>query len=281
MDVIIQKLTGEQVTMSSLGIIVQDFNVSSADITPYSQSVEGRPGKIDKGADYSTKRVTVPFIMKAVDHLDYPLLRDEIFGWLCGTDPVYLIEGRRLNSDTSHVWGKRYLVRPTSGFAFDQQQLYGFTEMEFETTGLPFGESTATTLTPFTFADDSWSLSGGEIFRDDLAYEWTNQNSITVYNGGNVEVDPRYMPLVLTFTGASTNLIIKNVTNGSQWKYNGTTTASDTIVINGIRSLKSGLSIVRDTTGELLTLSPGDNQLTVTGASGTFTLSAEFRWYYK
>jgi hypothetical protein len=88
------------------------------------------------------------------------------------------------------------------------------------------------------------------------------------------------LPLKITFTGASTNLTITNTTTGDIWQYTGTTQAGDTITLDGVRSLKNGVSVFGNTNRKLITIAPGWNNFTITGASGSFTISFDFRFYY-
>jgi hypothetical protein len=74
--------------------------------------------------------------------------------------------------------------------------------------------------------------------------------------------------LVITFAGASTNLAIANTTTGDTWSYTGTTAAGDTLKLDGVRMLKNGVvSVFGATNRKLITLAPGWNNFTVTGAT--------------
>ncbi|MFS0562627.1 phage tail domain-containing protein [Terribacillus sp. 179-K 1B1 HS] len=284
-------MNGESIKLSELGVEVRDFLVSS--VTPeYDRAtVTGRPGSIERGGRYASRTIDIPVYFKAVDILDYPFVRDKLFYWLGGIEPVWLYEGRRpyLNADyNEYLYGKRYLAKPSGAFSFDQQDIYGFSDsITFELHDLPFGQSTGTTLNPFVVGqtgdaktDNIWALGHAEVFRDDLRYSFTGNGTFNVYNGGTEAVNPRYMPLVIKYAGASSNLTITNRTNGTRWKFNGDSTASQTIVIDGVRSMLGAQSIVRNTTGELLTLEPGDNEIVVSGASGG-TLTFDFRFYFR
>jgi hypothetical protein len=104
--------------------------------------------------------------------------------------------------------------------------------------------------------------------------------SFKIYNAADgVTIDPRVVPLLITFTGASTNLQIKNLTTGDVWAYTGTTTASNTIKLDGIRSLKNNTSIFANTNHQVITLAPGYNDFQIVGATGSFTISFSFRFY--
>jgi hypothetical protein len=305
MDVLIEKLDGERKKFSEIGLIPRDFLVSTVSVRSYSSEIQGRPGRIDKGADYGSRTITVPFLFNAVDHFDYPFLRDEIYAWLGGIEPFWVYEGRSsrgyefeapgqteaskaydFNSDI--IYGKRYLVRRTNNLAPNQQDLWGLDSISFETVELPFGETAATTLTPFMIGNGTdevensiWTVGQAQIFDVEPKYTFINPTTIGVYNGGTETVDPEEgMYLAITYTGASVKLKIRNVFNGSEWSFNGNTVAGDEIKIEGVHSTLNGLSIVRNTNLKLIKLSPGQNVIYVTGATNG-TLSFDFRWYFR
>src|SRR5699024_7729376 len=115
-------------------------------------SIEGRSGAVDYGADYGSRTISVPFYLHAYDMHDYPLLRDELFSLVATKESFYIRELRRPSEftpcddgyDDRYVGGKRYLVRLSNVIDLDQQRTYGFGEMVFETTELPFAESIGT-----------------------------------------------------------------------------------------------------------------------------------------
>jgi len=287
MDAILLKENGEWIKFSDLSLTVQDFRVSSIELEEYSNEIQGRPGKLDKGSDYRVRTISIPFILKAQDALDFPFKRDEIFYWLGGKEPVYLIEGRRNEKENEYIFGKRYYVRRTSAFDFDQTLKLGTSTIEYATVELPFGESTATTQTPFVIGETTnllqnnvWSLGYSKIFEETLSYTFASPTTLRVYNGGTEPVNPNHMYLVITYKGTSNNLTIKNNTNGREWKYTGTSGSNDTIKIDGIESSKNGVSIVRDWNGDLIHLEEGWNDITVTGATSGI-LSFDFRYYFR
>ena len=152
MDVEITKKNGKTFRLSEYDIQAQDFNVSSIELLPTYGSIEGRSGTVDYGADYGSRTISVPFYLHAYDMHDYPLLRDELFSLVATKESFYIRELRRPSEfttcddgyDDRYVGGKRYLVRLSNVIDLDQQRTYGFGEMVFETTELPFAESIGT-----------------------------------------------------------------------------------------------------------------------------------------
>lgn len=269
MNTIIERLIGTIYDFDTLGITTRDFVVSSPKPRHTTEQVEGRHGAIDMGTVYDPRAISASFYAKAADGVDFALMRDEIFRLLRSDEAFYVIESRNP--------GKRWLVKVADTFGLDQQHKYGMFTVDFIANS-GFAESVGTTLDPFTFDAEAWQVGQG-LSEDAPTYSFTT-SSFRLYNAGDITVDPREFPLVITFTGASTNLSIKNVTTGDEWKYTGTSAAGDSIVLDGIRSTKNGLSIFRNTNRKLVTLAPGWNDFVITGASGSYSISFEYRYYY-
>src|SRR5690625_5758785 len=109
------------------------------------------------GATYGSRTIRIPFYIDAHDLSDVALLRDKLFELVTDVEPFYIREMRRPEYASMHfcdgdeyadkyAGGKRYKVRLTSSpFEIEQMFTYGFGEMTFETTDLPFSESIGTT----------------------------------------------------------------------------------------------------------------------------------------
>jgi len=162
-DVQITKKNGESFTLEQFDILVKDFIVSSIPLESEYGKVEGSNRNIDYGATYSTRTITVPFVLRARDLMDFPLLRDVLFSLVNDTESYYIREMRRAkklsyafvdppeppkmddDSINQFVGGKRYLVRLQNTFDIEQIEKDGEGELVFETTELPFAESIGTT----------------------------------------------------------------------------------------------------------------------------------------
>ena len=102
----------------------------------------------------------------------------------------------------------------------------------------------------------------------------------TVYNAGNVTVEPESMFLhifVASTTGDS--ITIKNNTTDEVFTLNRKMNARH-IQINGMVVTDGTTQVFRDTNKRFISLAPGDNSITVTGA--TFNeIRFNFKYYYK
>lgn len=265
----VQTLDNKIYKLEDIGIITRDFNPSSPSPKHNFEDVDGSHRTVDLGTTYKQRPINCSFYLKAVDMWDYALLRDEVFKIFDSRKPFYIIDQRNP--------GKRWLVKCASDYSIDQQRIYGFFDIQFITVELPFAESIGTTLDPMTFDSNLWQIGQG-LIAEDLFYKFPN-TSFSVYNAG-VTIDPKSMHLAIRVYGVTTNLSITNRTTGDVWQYTGETVASDVIELNGVRSLKNGVSIFGKTNYKLITIAPGWNDFVVTGVTGPFNIEFEFRYYY-
>jgi Phage tail protein len=269
MNVIITRLDWTTYSLADYGIKTLDFAVDAPTPRTITEELDGRDGLIELGTTYDARKIRASFYFRAYDGPDFPLMRNEIFRMFASRESFYVTDDREP--------GKRWLVK-SDGFSVEQLMANkGRFDVEF-TALIPFAESVGTTLDPFTFDAELWQIGQG-LEAEDLNYVHTT-SSFQIFNAGDITVDPRIYPLTIEYTGASTNLTITNQTTGDIWQYTGTTQAGDTIMLDGVRSLKNGLSIFGNTNRQLITIAPGWNDFTITGASGSFTISFAFRFYY-
>ena len=111
-------------------------------------------------------------------------------------------------------------------------------------------------------------------------YRPSTLNTFSVYNAGNVTVEPESM--LLHFFVASTtgdSITIKNNTTGETFTLNRKMNARH-IQVNGMVVTDGTTQVFRDTNKRFISLAPGDNNITVSGA--TFNeIRFNFKYYYK
>jgi hypothetical protein len=260
MELTIQRLNGASYNLVDYGIKTLDFQISAPSPRVNSEIIEGRDGYVDLGAEYDARELRGSFFMSVIDGTDFVSLRNEVFRMFAGREQFYVIDSREP--------GRRWFVR-SNGFSVEQiVTTKGTFEVDFISAS-PYAESIATSKEiPMA------GITGGRTVK------YVHNTSIfEIFNDSDVVIDPRKSPLVISFKGASTNLTIENTTTGDKWTYTGTTAAGDEVILDGIRSTKNGLSIFRNTNRKLITINPGWNDFKVTGASGSFTISFDFRFY--
>lgn len=288
MDVEITRLDGNSFRLSEYNVSVRDFIVGSIPVLSSYGSVEGRSGVIDYGAEYGQRTITVPFYMKAHDFADFPLLRDELFSLVVSREPFYIRELRKIDygfGENQYVGGKRYEVRISGAFDIEQQLRYGFGELAFETSSLPFAESIGTTqdIERDGVGADSeiWGFGMGIIADDEsLVYTYTG-TSFRIYNAGDVPIHPFEQQFKITIdniTGSSSYFELRNTTTGNIFRVNEL--ANGTIILDGPNITKNSLNYLRQTNKKFIELALGWNDFSVHGASSA-RVSFDFPFYYK
>lgn len=243
---IIERLDGTIIETEQYGIKLLTHSISSPSVRVVTEEIDGRDGYVEIDTTYDGRKIRASFFMHAADRQDFPLLRNEVFRIFSTKELFYFHEPNQK---------RRWLVR-SNGFEIEKYPpRVGTFEIEFSSPS-PFGES----IKP-------------------VSYTFTTP-TFRVFNAGDVDIDPRVFPLKITFVGESTNLTITNQTTGDTWQYTRTTQAGDTITLDGVRSLKNGASIFGKTNRKLITLKSGWNDFAVTGATGAFKISFDFRFYY-
>lgn len=255
---------------ADFNVLVRSFSVSSPRPEFVTDEIDGRHGKVRMGKTWGSRKLTAVCALFAADSYDVALLRNDVFKALMTLDEFYLI------CDAEP--GKRWKVEVANEWTPDRIGRYGEFTVEFVSHG-PFAESVGTTLDEKTFDAEKWQLGQGLIQADDMMYVHT-ATSFRIFNAGDETIDPRELPLKITYKGASTNLVIKNVTTAETWSYEGTSNSGDNIVLDGIRSTKNGLSIFAKTNRKLISMKPGWNDFTLEGTSGAFEITFDFRFYY-
>lgn len=265
--------SGVEYDMSGdFGVLVRSFSISSPTPEIQTEKLENTSGLVRLGKTWGPRRLSALCSFFPTDIEDLALFRNELFRVLMNPEPFYLI------ADAEP--GKRWFVEVDGTWTPEKLGYYGEFSLEFISYS-PYAESVGTSLTSMDFEQDGvWQIGQGLIETDDLKYTHTTP-SFSIYNPGDVTVNPRNMPLVISYKGPSTNLLIWNTTTLEYWEYTGTSNTLETLTINGTRSLKNSVvNIFGDTNRKLVTLAPGWNDFQIEGTSGSFEIKFDFRFYY-
>ena len=263
---------GVTIDHRDLGVRLLSFRKSPLTGENLTDKVQGRHGLINKGTQYDGRKLKATFMANALSPIDYQLQLDEISDLFSTETEMTIIESRQP--------GKKWDVKVDGDFEIEWiGGRNGHFEVNF-IASLPFSQSLGTTLDPFTFNADVWQVGMNMPADTELNYRFST-NSFKVFNAGSVTVDPQKLPLDIQFRGESQNLTITNQTTGQMFKYTGTTTTSDVLVLKRCRHLKNNVSIYDATTHDVISLVPGWNQFSVSGPSSRFEVAFDFRFYYK
>lgn len=240
---------GQEINLSSLGLTGLKLGISSPSYRTITKEIDGHVGVIVVDRVLNPRSLTAEFISKANDYVESLALRDKLYGWLGN--------GRKFYVSDTNIPMRRWNVYLES---WTPDRI----DVKHHRFDIPL------------FAESGTSESTTMIKK-----KYTSTN-FKFNNRGNQLINPRYhSDIEIEFSGNSSNLIIKNVTNGDVWSWTGETVDGDTILLKGIRSLKNNMSIFGQTNKKLITLNSGWNEFEILGVSeGDFELTIRTRFYF-
>lgn len=263
-----------------------------------SEYSDGRSGRINYHSEDEYRTITLLVQSTAYDMQDVAHLRDAVNELFDGelmlremriksVKVEYESPGQRtgeLQLETpEYVNGKQIKVAMVNSLEIDDTTLVSTFTVEFETTESPYFETIYTTL---ELHDSGYSATAEKyglvdnIDDEKVKYRFTESN-FTVYNAGNVTVEPESMALVIQISNTSTpgTLSLRNLTTGEEFRL--TKSLSDRhISLRGMNVLDGTVNAFRDSNRRLISLAPGENQFEITGA--TFSeVWFSFKYYYK
>ncbi|SIN58659.1 Phage tail protein [Mycobacteroides abscessus subsp. abscessus] len=260
-----------------VGVSPLDLLVSSIEKERKEQSIDGVPGVVDYGYNYKGREVKMNFMTEHYhDTYDHRLQRDEIYNLFDSYPYLYVSD----NTVPSRV------LKITIDGSFTPERYgywYSTFEVEARITGLPFWRTKYTTQeiesSGYSAIVEKYGMADG-INVDYLPYKFTS-NEFTIWNGGNVTVDPRNMYLKLNLANVTTtgNLIIENVTTGEKFIYKEAISKKN-LTIDGTKVLIGTSNKLRDTNRKFISLVKGINKIKIT--NGTFdSVAVDSPFYFK
>mgnify|MGYP000874979242 CR=1 FL=1 len=239
------------------------YNIPSPQITYERESADGQDGDVIIDAKYENRSIAVEFLYKASDIVEFHYIKSIIYRLFAKKDPFYITFRKEP--------ARRWLVRLDTSFELvpTTPNVGSFTVYFISSS--PFAESLGSTLNP----SDYFQIRSS----DPVEYAF-NHSSFSVWNDGDASIDPRQHYLKIEYKGASTNLVIRNLTNGTEWRYNGSSSSSDIFVLDGVKSFKNGFSVFGNTNRKLIKLEPGLNDFELFGVAEPFEISFDFRFLY-
>lgn len=245
----IERLDGTVIDLNEAGIWVESFRIHALSTVHESEKVPGLPGEVPISSEVNSRIINVSMQADSPNFLYFDEMRDRIFEIFRSDEEFYVI--RDLQP------GKRIKVLTPGGFDIDYNTNEdGYFNVQF----IAFYPYFETRL----FKTNS---------SQDAKFQFKND--------GNREIDMRHQEETeIEFRGASQNLTIRNKTTGEEWRYNGSSAASDVILLKGARSTKNGSSIFGQTNRKLIGFVPGWNDIEIEGATGEFTLTIRTRFYF-
>ena len=258
------------------GLMPLDIFVGSIAKERATETIEGRNGIVDYGTNYVDRSVELSMWINSSDTTDYRLLRNELYD-LFDTGNAFYIEETRVPS-------RVLKVAVDESFIPDRLTIRNASvDVTCRTLDSVFWESKYTTL---ELHDSGYSATAEKyglvdnIDDEKVQYRFTESN-FTVYNAGNVTVEPESMELVIQISNTSTSgtLSLKNITTGEEFRLTKSLSERH-ISLRGMNILDGTVNAFRDSNRRLISLAPGDNRFEISGA--TFSeVWFRFKYYYK
>lgn len=261
-----------------VGVTPLDFLVSSVERERYEENIKGIPGPIDYGFDFKEREITLKFQMEHYhDTFDFRLQRDELYNIFSSHNHLYVSDNLvptrviKLQVD-SQFTPERY------GYWYSTLEVTG------KTTGLPFWRTKYTTqdveALGFDAIAEKFGMADG-LNIDYPKYTFT-EKKFTVWNGGNVTLDPRNMPLKIKLKHLVTDGKFKltNKTTGETFEYY-TPRTGNTVDLDGVQAFVGyQANRLRQTNRKYISLVPGINEIEYSG--GTMDdIQFDFPFYFK
>lgn len=261
-----------------VGVKPLDLFVSSIEKERKEQQIDGIPGVVDYGFNYKQRDASMTFWLRHFhgEH-DYFLMKSEIDSMFDSYDYIY----------ASHNALPSRVIKLTVDGSYEPERItgsmYANLEVDARVTGLPFWRTKYTTQeiesSGYSAIVEKYGMADG-INVDYLPYKFTS-NEFTVWNGGNVTVDPRNMYLKLNLTNITTtgNLTIENVTTGEKFIYKQAI-SNKNLSIDGTKVSIGTSNKLRDTNRKFISLTKGTNKIKIT--NGTFdSVAVDSPFYFK
>ncbi|BAD65357.1 phage-related protein [Shouchella clausii KSM-K16] len=268
----VERLNGEKYVLNEeLGLICSDFFYDSPSPITETSTRPGVDGFNDLGTTYDGRTLYARFYLVGANNYHYAMLRHQVFKLFDSREEFYIYSDEESR--------KRWRVKCASSYAINRiAGPLGEFEVPFISKS-PYAESLGTLQQDFTFAEDVWAFAQNIPLKTPLKYEYTIRR-FSIWNLGDTTIDGRHHDLKIFYTGASKNLTITNHTTGDVWRYDGTTNAGDTIVLDGVFARKNGDTIFGQTNRKVMTLAVGENEFQLAGTSGKFKIQFDFRFLY-
>ena len=261
-----------------VGVKPLDFFVSSIEKERYTETIKGIPGTIDYGFDYKDRSdCSLTFFLRHYhgEH-DYLLLESEINAFL-DSQPFFYVSRNNLPTRVLKVTiDSSYKTERILG------SMYATLEVPVTITGLPFWRTKYTTQdiqnSGYSAIAEKYGMADG-ININLPNYSFTD-STFSVWNGGNVTIDPRNMPLFIKMFYVKGTGTITNKTTGEIFKITEDW-SNNHLTIDGTKVIKAtSVNALRSTNRKFITLIPGKNEIEIEGLIFK-KVEFDFPYYFK
>ena len=263
----------------------------------FNDGIDGR-SRLFSGSEDKFRRITLNVKADAYDIHDISHLRNAINELFDGefyirekriksVDVQYESPGQKTGElnlgKPEYVNGQQHKVVKVNAIDHEELLTNEFV-IELETTDLPYGESVYTTKelndSGLSTLAEKYGLVDG-IDDEKTQYVFTD-NTFSVWNAGNVTVEPESMYIYITLGLVTTDSSLKltNKTTGETFAFNKAVTNRN-IYLDGMNIMEgTAINALRNTNRQRIKLVPGVNNFEITGA--TFSqITVSFKFYYR
>lgn len=269
---IIQLLDGTSLDIADYNLKRLFHRIPSPTIDHNFVSVDGS-SDIITNSKMNSRVISVEFLYSPSDIYDFYYLRDMMNELFFRTEEFYIIFKREPY--------KRYKVKLNQQFQLEPTPNMGTFTVDFINTS-GYSESTYKSIDLVKEWDADVLHWGGNFDWDaELPKYQFNTTSFSVYNLGNIKVDPRQHDLEIEVAGSfGSFMTIQNNTTNEVYVYNRPIPTGTEFKISNIRTLRNGTSDFANTNKKLITLAPGKNDIVITGGIVNSVIF-DFRFLYK
>lgn len=261
-----------------VGVKPLDFLVSSITKERISENVNGIPGSINYGFDYKEREITLSFWLKYSHNVyDYKLMRSELYEMLDTGEYLYIADDRLPSRILKVAIDDSYMPELINGSPFSNL------EVKATSIDLPFWRTLYTTNDiqnyGYNAIVEKFGLADG-IHLDYLTYIPTT-NTFSIWNGGNVTIDPRHFDLSIRLLYATSkgNVTIENLTTGEKFIFYRQFENTH-LNIFGSQILLGNTNWLRESNRKFISLVPGENKIKVSNVEHQ-GVSFDFPYYFK
>lgn len=260
-----------------VGVRPLDLLVSSIEKERKEQQIDGVPGVVDYGYNYKGREVKMNFMTEHYHGtFDHRLQRDEIYN-LFDEYPFLYVSDDTVPS--------RMLKITVDGSFTPERYGYWYSTFEVDAriTGLPFWRTKYTTQEiekdGYSAVVEKYGMADG-IHLDHSKYRF-DKKEFTVWNGGNVTIDPRNMDLKIRIAyGTSKGTVrLDNLTTGEYITFSRPV-VNDHLDFFGTKVLLGATNRLRDSNRKFISLVPGENKIKISNIDFRFC-TFDFPYYYK
>ena len=261
-----------------VGVTPLDFLVSAIEKERYIETVNGIPGNVNYGFDYKEREVTLNFWLRHYhgEH-DQKLLKSELYAMLDSQPYFYVSDDRLPTRVLKLAVDEPYLPDRINGSNISTL------EIKCQIIGLPFWQTKYTTqeieTNGYEAVIEKFGLADG-INIDYPRYTFT-ESEFSLWNGGNVDIDPRNIELLIQFYNLKTegSFTITNLTTGEKHVLNKPFSGNHYLLSNAKAINASGVNYLRDTNRKFISLAKGLNKFSI--ENGTFDrVIFDFKFHY-